>query len=86
MTKPTEHDHRAALAANLDRIGLPAYAEAVRRLPVLVTCGACAHCTGPAGETWCDLDLTGPTEDTRCRDVDSADAPPEWCPLRGEQP
>lgn len=75
--KPTERDHRNALASNLERIGRPAYAEGVRKLPVIATCGECKHCTGPADETWCDLEPA-------LLDVDSADRPPEWCKLRGQ--
>lgn len=78
MTTPTEHDHRAAIAANLDRIELPTYADAVRALPVLRTCGPCRH--------WRKV---YDSEAVRCEAVsphmliDVIDAPPSWCPLRG---
>ena len=78
MTAPTEHDHRAALAANLSRIELPTYADAVLRLPVVPTCGECRHIwgEGAAGHT-CTHERSneGP--------VSPRAAPPSWCPMRG---
>lgn len=53
-------------------------ADAVRALPVIVTCGECRWCSGsmPLRVTWC-------RRDEERRDVDSGDAPPSWCPMRG---
>lgn len=61
------HDQEALLA-EIDRL---------RALPVLRTCGECAHCVTDlhVGE-WCD-------RDEHQRDTEKESPPPSWCPLGG---
>lgn len=76
MTTPTEHDHRAALAANLRRRKLPTYADAVLRLPVIPTCGE---------YRWCHPSevCTHPKAHAEHEIDGCAMPPPSWCPMRG---
>lgn len=80
MTLPTEHDHRAALAANLRRRKLPAYADAVLRLPVISTCGDCGWQTSALSKKRAVIHVC---RKNKAREIDMSTAPPTWCELRG---
>lgn len=84
MTAPTEHDHRAAIAANLDRIELPTYADAVRALPVIPTCGDCGWQTSALSRTKAVIRVCIKSK-IKAREIDLSAAPPSWCELRGRR-
>lgn len=52
-------------------------ADAVRALPVIPVCGECRWCTGQL-RVWC-------RRDSQRRSMNPGDAPPSWCPLRGQR-
>lgn len=57
--------------------------DAVRRLPVIATCGACVHeslSADAAGHECSVCTRSGPHQWGLVR---ADKAPPEWCPLRG---
>jgi hypothetical protein len=82
MTAPTEHDHRAAIAANLDRIKLPTYADAVRALPVIPTCGDCGWQASALSRTGAVIRVC---IKSKAREIDLSAAPPSWCELRDKR-
>lgn len=87
MAEPLTKERESEIRRMLTDIGPPKHEDAIgdllaeidrlRALPVLRTCGECAHCVTDlhVGE-WCD-------RDEQQRDTESESPPPEWCPLRG---
>ena len=67
-TTASEHDRRILLAE----------VDELRRLPVIATCGDCAHRRGSSYSECAHPGATGPVHVTQ-RDAE----PPTWCPLRG---
>jgi hypothetical protein len=64
-----------------DELRLLAEIDALRRLPVIATCGDCRHVDDDDEATVCALVDGDPCGEV----IDEADAPPEWCPLRGSR-
>lgn len=71
--------------AQLDRRKLLDELDALRRLPVISSCGGCTHCVDVSEyHEPCAWHCHHPLRTVEVGVVDGELPPPDWCPLRGK--